>query len=165
MQTTLGSRLHDARIATGLSQSDVAAVVHVSRQSVSKWENDHGYPDLDNLAYLSRLYHVSVDQLLNGDEAVATDDIATPSAVVEPAIPQNRNEGLLLLVLALVSALIPPVGIFVPMYVMWRNNPNNRLYKMIYLICALVIFVSIWGTYIFVADNFLPPQTHVYRVN
>lgn len=48
----------------GYSQNDVAEELHISRQSISKWENDISYPDLDNLVKLSTCYQVSTDHLL-----------------------------------------------------------------------------------------------------
>ncbi|WP_054656387.1 helix-turn-helix domain-containing protein [Secundilactobacillus silagei] len=68
MQETLGARLRGARINSGLSQNDAATIMHISRQSFSKWENDRGYPDIDNLVYLSQLYKVSIDSLLKDND-------------------------------------------------------------------------------------------------
>ena len=67
MQETLGL-VYGARINSGLSQNDAATIMHISRQSFSKWENDRGYPDIDNLVYLSQLYKVSIDSLLKDND-------------------------------------------------------------------------------------------------
>ena len=60
----LGEKLKSSRIKKGFSQNDVAEELHISRQSISKWENDISYPDLDNLVKLSTYYQVSTDHLL-----------------------------------------------------------------------------------------------------
>lgn len=60
----LGKKLKDIRIEKGLSQTNVADHLNVTRQSVSKWENNTGYPDLDNLSRLSEYYEFSIDELL-----------------------------------------------------------------------------------------------------
>lgn len=60
----LGEKLKSSRIKKGYSQNDVAEELHISRQSISKWENDISYPDLDNLVKLSTCYQVSTDHLL-----------------------------------------------------------------------------------------------------
>lgn len=60
----LGGKLKSSRVKKGYSQNDVAEELHISRQSISKWENDISYPELDNLVKLSTYYQVSIDQLL-----------------------------------------------------------------------------------------------------
>lgn len=57
----LARQLKKARINRGLSQNEVATILHISRQSISKWENGRGYPDIDNLVSLSRIYQTSTD--------------------------------------------------------------------------------------------------------
>ena len=48
----LGEKLKETRQSKGLSQSTVAEHLSISRQSISKWENNSSYPDLDNLVRL-----------------------------------------------------------------------------------------------------------------
>ena len=61
----LGKNLEEERESYHFTQKEVADILHVSRQTVSNWERDVSYPDLESLVYLSGLYHISVDQLLN----------------------------------------------------------------------------------------------------
>lgn len=61
----LGKNLEEERESYHFTQKEVADILHVSRQTVSNWERDVSYPDLERLVYLSDLYHISVDQLLN----------------------------------------------------------------------------------------------------
>jgi transcriptional regulator with XRE-family HTH domain len=63
----LGKKLKNIRIKKKYSQDNVADFLHISRQSVSKWENDSSYPDLDNLVKLSEYYEVSIDDLLKNN--------------------------------------------------------------------------------------------------
>lgn len=60
----LSEQLRASRENMGLSQTDVAKRLNITRQSISKWENGRGYPDLDNLILLSDIYKVSIDELL-----------------------------------------------------------------------------------------------------
>ena len=53
---TLGARISALRTARGLSQSQLAEALEVSRQSVSKWETDASVPDLDRLVKLAELF-------------------------------------------------------------------------------------------------------------
>lgn len=50
------------------TQEDVARKVGVSRQSVAKWESGESLPDLDSTKALAKLYHVTIDNLINYDE-------------------------------------------------------------------------------------------------
>ena len=49
----LGERLRETRQKKGVSQSTVAEHLNISRQSISKWENNKRYHDLDNIVRLS----------------------------------------------------------------------------------------------------------------
>ena len=62
---TLGENLRRLRMEKGLSQEEAAQVLFVSRQSVSKWENNQAEPGVANLRALARLYGVTLDQLLS----------------------------------------------------------------------------------------------------
>ena len=62
--------IEEKRKEKGLTQQQVAEALHVTRQAVSKWENDVSYPDITLLKPLSRAFGVSVDELLDGGEPV-----------------------------------------------------------------------------------------------
>ena len=74
----LGSQIKRHRTERGLSQDDLAAKIYVSRQTVSSWENDKTYPDVESLLLLSVLFDATVDELIKGDveamkEAISND--------------------------------------------------------------------------------------------
>lgn len=73
MQETLSIKLKNARQECQLSQNDVAGELNISRQAVSRWENGKAYPDIDNLVLLCKLYHVSLDDLLETKQDVSAD--------------------------------------------------------------------------------------------
>ncbi len=64
----LGMNIKRLREIKGYSQEMVAEKLGVSRQAVSKWENNISEPSTENLLRLSTLFNVEVDQLINGDE-------------------------------------------------------------------------------------------------
>lgn len=68
----LGEKLYSYRKGAGLSQQELAERIGVSRQSVSKWETDVSVPSIDKLYELSKLYGVSVDNLLSEEIYVET---------------------------------------------------------------------------------------------
>ena len=61
---TLGQRIQELRRQSGLSQEALGEALGVSRQAVSKWEGDNGIPELDTLIAMSRLFSITVGQLL-----------------------------------------------------------------------------------------------------
>ena len=64
MQNQLGENIAIFRKEKGLSQEKVAEYMSVSRQAVTKWENNISRPSSDNLIKLAELFDVSVDALL-----------------------------------------------------------------------------------------------------
>ncbi len=65
---TLGQKLFEMRKKAALSQEQVAEVLGVTRQTVSKWETDQTTPDFDKIIPISKLYNVSVNELF-GEES------------------------------------------------------------------------------------------------
>jgi transcriptional regulator with XRE-family HTH domain len=61
-------RLKKEREKRNWSQNDLAEKIHVSRQSVSKWETGKNYPSIEVLINLSDLFQITVDELLRSDE-------------------------------------------------------------------------------------------------
>ena len=67
---TFGEKLFKLRKEKGLSQEQLAWQVNTTRQAVSKWENDQGFPETEKLMMLGNIFSVSIDYLLkNGGEA------------------------------------------------------------------------------------------------
>ncbi len=58
------TKLQEIRKNNELSQENLAEILNVSRQSVSKWERGHGYPEIDKLIFISERFNVSLDELL-----------------------------------------------------------------------------------------------------
>jgi len=59
--------IKEERRKLSLSQEDLAEKVYVSRQTISSWENDKTYPDINSLIFLSQLFGMTVDKLIKGD--------------------------------------------------------------------------------------------------
>lgn len=63
---SLGERITELRIASGLSQNQLAKEMEVSRQAVSKWETDQSAPDAMNLIRLSEILDTDIEYLTTG---------------------------------------------------------------------------------------------------
>lgn len=66
----IGEKIIVLRKEKGYSQEELANMLDVSRQSVSKWELNTSIPDLDKIIKLSEIFQVSVDSLVKEDEIV-----------------------------------------------------------------------------------------------
>ena len=94
---TLGENICRLRKARGMSQVDLAHRLEVSRQSVSKWETDSSVPDLDKLVAMSRLFGVTLDQLVCGEEpAGQQEEEPEPPRSAGPAQSRQVVGGVLL---------------------------------------------------------------------
>lgn len=63
----LGNNLFQARKKVGLSQEAVAEKLGISRQTISKWETDETLPDIYQSKKLSKIYNISLDDLIEFD--------------------------------------------------------------------------------------------------
>lgn len=62
----LGENIYRFRIQKNMSQGDLADALNVSRQSVSKWENNSATPELEKLIKMSEVFGISLDELVSG---------------------------------------------------------------------------------------------------
>ncbi|WP_057879734.1 helix-turn-helix domain-containing protein [Companilactobacillus kimchiensis] len=63
----LGQRIKEEREKRNWTQTDLTEKLNVSRQSISKWELDSAYPDIERLIQISDLFNVTLDSLIKGD--------------------------------------------------------------------------------------------------
>lgn len=85
---TLGENIYRYRTQKNWSQGDLAEALDVSRQSISKWENNLAAPDLDKLIKLHTVFEVTLDELILGETSTEeTPPIADPLPAVEDTDP------------------------------------------------------------------------------
>lgn len=82
--TALGQNLRAARLHRGLTQGQLAVRLGVTRQAISKWEQDQSQPDLNNLKQLAEVYGCTVDELLGLSEH------APSGAVLNDSVPATK---------------------------------------------------------------------------
>lgn len=63
----LPEQIKKYRRQNNFSQEELADKIYVSRQTISHWENDRSYPDVENLLLMSSLFDISLDNLVKGD--------------------------------------------------------------------------------------------------
>jgi transcriptional regulator with XRE-family HTH domain len=67
----LGEKLQQLRKSRGLTQEELAELLFVSRTAISRWESGRGYPGIDSLKEISKLFQVSIDDLLSGERLIS----------------------------------------------------------------------------------------------
>lgn len=70
----LSEKIYQLRKEKGLSQEGLAEKLGTTRQAVSKWENNQGYPETEKLLQLSNIFEVSIDFLLKDDKSLKSAD-------------------------------------------------------------------------------------------
>ena len=74
---SFGENLTNLRRQKGWSQDDLANNLDLSRQAISKWENETSKPDIDNIKKISKIFSIKIDDLINNelpdDKAVTLD--------------------------------------------------------------------------------------------
>jgi len=101
----------------GLSQEMLAEKIYVTRQTISKWENDKTYPDIHNLIALSVLFEITLDELVKGDVVIMKNIIANEK------MDKDVKKMIFFLFLALVIGVpsIVAFGVkgFIPFIALW----------------------------------------------
>ena len=116
----LGKQIKKHRQEVQLSQEKLADRVYVSRQTISNWENDKSYPDVNSLVLLSEIFQISLDNLIKGDIEVMKDVIQK-----EEIVTMNRYGKIytIMLIVTAISAvpLFMWLGVwaFIPWGIIW----------------------------------------------
>lgn len=100
---SLGERIYKLRTQKNLSQGDLADMLDVSRQSISKWETNGSVPELDKLVKLSEIFGVTLDELILDKQRPEAPAAPEPQVVyVERQEPRSTKKtvGIILLCFA-----------------------------------------------------------------
>ena len=125
---TFGERLYELRNKNNLSQEELAEVLDVSRQSISKWENDKAYPEMTRLLFMSDYFDVSLDYLMRGIKKEKNEEKVTADDADKNSNDKYKTKNILLV---------------------WNNflsnlSPNQKtLFMLLYIliICSLVALI------------------------
>ena len=77
----LSDNLKRLRKENNLSQEELAEKLGVSRQSVSKWESNSAYPEMDKLIQISNMFNIGIDELLNKDVREVREKVETKNTI------------------------------------------------------------------------------------
>lgn len=138
----LGERIYELRNEKNLSQGDLADALDVSRQSVSKWENNMAVPDLDKLIKLCDIFEISLDEL-TGREKIekSVNSAINQKSAVEP----NKIAGYVLLGTTILGAIITlvtiPTAIFICIPLLICTIICFRVKKHTWFWCLLITYL------------------------
>ena len=164
---SLGENIYKLRTGKRMSQEDFASAMEVSRQSVSKWENDMAVPELEKLVKMAKLFEVSLDELVgNVPPQPAPESSPEPTPVPTSTPSQNlgtkESVSILLLICACIippfmilyhhwipvvaaSGAIPPVATIVSAHLVPKNKFLFRAYQIFHFLLTLVLLFLIPG--------------------
>ena len=71
----MGERICTLRKEKGITQTELATTLGVTRQAVSKWESGRTLPDVYNIVYMAAMFDVSTDYILMGEDKKETIEI------------------------------------------------------------------------------------------
>lgn len=125
---TFGERLYELRNKNNLSQEELAEVLDVSRQSISKWENDKAYPEMTRLLFMSDYFDVSLDYLMRGIEKENNEEKVTSDDADKNSNDKYKTKNILLVWNNFLSNLSPK---------------QKTLFMLLYvlIICSLVALI------------------------
>ncbi|MBP1550813.1 MAG: helix-turn-helix transcriptional regulator, partial [Oscillospiraceae bacterium] len=162
----LGEKIYNLRTAKNLSQGDLAEMLGVSRQSISKWENNSAMPDLEKIIKLSDIFEVSIDELVKGDATLSgkqANTAGTAPKVEYVQVVQNQTiEGRKIAgIILFCMAFLLTFGIL-----LLTGSLGGIIYAIPFLLCGIICFtvkkhtglVCCWTTYIII-DIFLQLAT------
>lgn len=135
-------KLQQLRKQNQLTQEQLAEQLYVSRTAVSKWESGKGYPNIESLKCISKLFSVTIDQLLSSDELIVM-------AETENRININNIFNLIYGLLDLSSILFlflpfyaQPDGSHIRFATLITYNDSGTI-RLVYF--TLLILMSLWG--------------------
>jgi putative transcriptional regulator len=114
-----GENLKTLRKQKGFSQEELAARLHVVRQTVSKWEKNLSVPDADTLIRLAEILEVSVSELLGAkiESENVTNDVAEQlSRINEQLAIKNRRSHRIWKAVGIVLAAIVLINVFIVVF-------------------------------------------------
>lgn len=141
----LGERIYELRNQKNLSQGDLADALDVSRQSVSKWENNMAVPDLDKLIKLCDIFEVSLDELVGREEFERNTNVLISQS---PTVAPHKISAYVLLGVTILGAIITlvtaPPAIYLCIPLLICTIICFKVKKHAWYWCVWAVYLSIY---------------------
>ncbi len=163
----IGERIYNLRTEADMSQGDLAEKLNVSRQSVSKWENNNSTPDIEKLVLIASVFGITVDELVkdeatpvnqadNQNEVKAAqqqENVNQPTTATPLKSPKNIKNAKILLGIGIAVAF----GFFI-----FGLGLTGLIFAIPFLVCSLICYLSkkdvgfycLWAL-VFMADMYI----------
>lgn len=102
-------KLTELRKKEGLSQEELGYKLNVTRQTVSKWELGQTTPEMDKLIEISKIFNISVDELINEPEVTSNQNSVIEDQPIVTEKPKS-NKIFIILVVALIIVIALIIG-------------------------------------------------------
>lgn len=134
----LSDQLKKYRLLNKLTQEDLAQQIHITRQAISRWENDLSEPDLITLKKMADLYNIQLEELVNGNIY----DYET-----------KHNQLKFYYFLSILSFIIP-LGFIISLYILISIRKKQIEYKILKGVCISRILLTVL-LIVFILLNFM----------
>lgn len=158
---SLGETIYRLRTEKSLSQGDLAEMLDVSRQSISKWENNSAVPDLDKLIKLGEIFGVSLDELVKGEPHIVKPAPVEEKKKEEGGFPPRKIAGTILLCMGFLVVLF---------FFVMGAALGGLIFASPFLVCGIICFAfkknvglwCAWGVF-FLVDIYMIFATGIQR--
>ncbi len=137
---SLGETIYKLRTEKSLSHGALAEMLDVSRQSISKWENNSAVPDLDKLIKLGEIFGVSLDELVKGEPHIMKPAPVEENKKTEGGFPPRKIAGTILLCMGFLVILF---------FFVMGAALGGLIFASPFLVCGIICFafkknVGLW---------------------
>ena len=151
----MGDRIASLRKQQGLSQEQLAEILGVSRQAVSKWESGQNMPEIRYIVAMSQLWKVTTDSILLGEENTEKEVGGRTTIVVQQ--PESRFQlwSILWIVLIVLGFAGLVMIVFASTEQIWSMHMDGRDYTglMGYLLCNPQVYGLYKGCWVMIAGG------------
>lgn len=156
----IGEKIYQLRTEKNLSQGDLADMLNVSRQSVSKWENNVAVPDLDKLIKLCDVFEISLDELTGREKREEKNRIIEQGS----SFSSTKIAGYVLLGVTILSAIIllvtAPTGIYLCIPLLLCTIICFKVKKYAWFWCMWIVYLLLEAV---LCTGFRPDVMHISK--
>lgn len=136
----IGYQINQLRKLSGMTQEQLAEKLHVSRQTISKWEAGTTMPDLESVVSISRIFHVSLEDLLKEENPPMTEKKEEKITLEDLMKINLHNRNMMLLLTG--GLLFLMAGILSAVFIMALEYTTSSTQYMLYRYIAVGEYAS-----------------------
>lgn len=138
---TFGEKIQKLRKEAGLSQEEFSYQLGVSRQAVSKWECDNGYPETEKIIRISKMFDVTLDYLLIEEDVQKTEFSSDENGLY---VSMEMADGFLSYQKMKMQKIAFAVGIFIAsLSLSYLDSDIGMIIFMLLLIIGVILLFSV----------------------